>query len=109
MNKWSFRSGGRRYLPHLAIIPFVAIIGTLFLLPAFRIISSSFLTPSFGLTNYETIFDNALYREVFLRTFSMSLFVTIISVIISLPIANYLVKCGPLMKALLFAIVLVPL
>jgi mannopine transport system permease protein len=98
----------RRRLPEIALAPFVAIMILLFVLPTLRMLSRSFLEPAPGFANYLTIFDNPLYRQVFLTTFTVSLMVTLISLVLAFPMAAYLLRCRPVARSVIFAVVLVP-
>jgi mannopine transport system permease protein len=71
-------------------------------------LSRSFLEPAPGFANYLTIFDNPLYRQVFLTTFTVSLMVTLISLVLAFPMAAYLLRCRPVARSVIFAVVLVP-
>jgi ABC-type spermidine/putrescine transport system permease subunit I len=95
-------------LPEIALAPFVAIMILLFVLPTLRMLSRSFLEPAPGFANYLTIFDNPLYRQVFLTTFTVSLMVTLISLVLAFPMAAYLLRCRPVARSVIFAVVLVP-
>lgn len=98
----------RRRLPEIALAPFIAIMILLFVLPTLRMLSRSLLEPKPGFNNYLAIFDNPLYRQVFLTTFSVSLIVTLISLVLAFPMAAYLLRCGDMARSVIFAIVLVP-
>ena len=79
-----------------------------FVLPTLRMLSRSFLEPELGLGNYFAVFENALYRQVWATTFRVSLSVTLISLLLAFPMATYLVRCGPIARGIIFAIILVP-
>src|SRR5262249_55858062 len=68
----------------------------------------SVLEPAPGLGNYLKIVDNPLYRQVFTTTFSVGAFVTLISIVLAFPVAQFALRSGPLMRGLVFAMVLVP-
>jgi ABC-type spermidine/putrescine transport system permease subunit I len=103
-----FRVRLRRLGPDVALVPFVAVMILLFVLPTLRMLSRSFLEPVPGLANYLLIFDNPLYRQVFATTFRVSLTVTLISIALAFPMAQFVLRCGPLLRSIIFAIVLVP-
>ena len=89
-------------------MPFIAIMALLFILPTLRMLSRSVLEPAPGIGNYLTIVDNPLYRQVFATTFSVGVLVTVISILLAFPVAQFALRSGPLMRGLVFAMVLVP-
>ena len=103
-----FRVRLRQFGSAVALLPFVAVMILLFVLPTLRMLSRSFLEPAPGLDNYLLIFDNSLYRQVFATTFRVSLTVTLISIALAFPMAQFVLRCGPLLRSIIFAIVLVP-
>ncbi len=103
-----FRVRLRGHVPDLALVPFVVVMVLLFVLPTLRMLSRSVLEPAPGIGNYLTIIDNPLYRQVFVTTFSVGVMVTVISIVLAFPMAEFLLRCGPLMRAVIFAAVLVP-
>lgn len=104
----SFRVRWRHRAPDLALVPFAAIMALLFILPTVRMLSRSVLEPAPGIGNYLTIIDNPLYRQVFVTTFSVGALVTLISIVLAFPVAQFVLRSGPLMRNLVFAMVLVP-
>lgn len=103
-----FRANLRRHVSDIALMPFVAIMALLFVAPSLRMLSRSFLEPSPRLDNYLMIFDSPLYRQVFATTFRVSLVVTLFSIALAFPVAQFVLRCGPLLRSVVFAIVLVP-
>jgi mannopine transport system permease protein len=81
----------RCHAPDLALVPFVAIMVLLFIVPTLRMLSRSLLEPAPGLGNYIVIVNNPL-----------------ISIVLAFPVAQFALRAGPLMRALVFAMVLVP-
>jgi ABC-type spermidine/putrescine transport system permease subunit I len=80
----------------------------LFLLPTLRMLSRGLLEPTPGFDRYVTIFENPLYRQVFETTFRVSVIVTLISIALAFPMAQFALRAGPLLRGAVFAIVLVP-
>ncbi len=105
---WQVRMRLRRHLADIALLPFLAIMTLLFVLPALRMLSRGFLEPSPGVDRYVTIFDSPLYRQVFVTTFRVSVIVTLVSIALALPMAQFALRCGPLLRGAIFAVVLVP-
>ena len=63
-----------------------------------------------GLGNYIEFFNEPIYWNTLIRTGSMSLLVTVLSLIIGFPIAYYIAKiAGPRMRGALFLVCLIPL
>jgi mannopine transport system permease protein len=98
----------RGQMHNLALVPFVAIMILLFVLPTLRMLSRSFLEPAPGFDRYVTVFENPLYRQVFVTTFQVSLLVTVISIMLAFPMAQFALRCRQLLRSVIFAIVLVP-
>jgi putative spermidine/putrescine transport system permease protein len=63
-----------------------------------------------GSDNYRELFDEAVYRNVALRTIKVAVLVTVIDIVLALPIAFYMAKIAKARwRGLLVAAVLVPL
>jgi mannopine transport system permease protein len=103
-----FRVRLRGHAPDLALVPFIVVMVLLFVLPTLRMLSRSVLEPAPGFGNYLTVIDNPLYRQVFVTTFSVGALVTLISIVLAFPVAQFVLRSGPLMRSLVFAAVLVP-
>ncbi|WP_375173059.1 ABC transporter permease [Pseudooceanicola sp.] len=100
----------------LLFTPFVLWIGLLIILPQFGIgfvslrEKISWNEYSFGLKNYADFLGEPVYRNTLLRTAWMSIFVTILALIIGFPIAYYIAKIArERSRAALFLMCLIPL
>lgn len=92
----------------MALLPFMAIITVAFLFPTLKMLSRSFLEPRFGFTEFAAIFAHPLYQQVFITTFRISAIVTILSICLAFPVASFALRSGPLVRGVVFAMVLVP-
>lgn len=63
----------------------------------------------FSLQNFQTIFTNAAYRKVILRTVATALGVTVIDVAIALPLGYFIAKHSGRYRSLLTILVILPL
>ena len=92
----------------LALLPFLAIITFVFVVPSLQMLSRSVLEPQFGFGQFETIFGHPLYRQVFFTTIRISLIVTVLAIVLAFPVASFALRSGPLVRSVVFAMVLVP-
>jgi putative spermidine/putrescine transport system permease protein len=68
------------------------------------------LVPGFSLDNFASLFTNALYSTVTLRTVGIALAVTVVDVLLALPIAFYMAKiASPRARGILVISILMPL
>lgn len=100
---WNPAAGYVRFL-----LPPGLLLTLFFLLPLALVVIRSLVEPAFGLTNFRLILTNALYWWVFLRTFQVALSVTVITLIISYPVAWLLVRARGNLLRLCLAIVAIP-
>jgi ABC-type spermidine/putrescine transport system permease subunit I len=92
----------------LALLPFIAIILFVFLVPTLRMLSRGFLEPHPGLDHFVEIFEHPLYRQVLYTTLRVSTLVTILAIILAFPVALLALRSGPVLRGVIFALVLVP-
>jgi putative spermidine/putrescine transport system permease protein len=68
------------------------------------------LVPGFSLDNFASLFTNALYSTVTLRTVGIALAVTVVDILLALPIAFYMAKiASPRARGILVISILMPL
>jgi putative spermidine/putrescine transport system permease protein len=68
------------------------------------------LVRDWNLDNFRTIFDNATYRTIALRTIGMAAAVTVTDALLALPFAYFAARLAPRrLQTVLFVIVLIPL
>jgi ABC-type spermidine/putrescine transport system permease subunit I len=90
----------------LLVLPVLLVLLVLYLLPILRLFYSSFFDPDFSLKHYFYFFQNALYFKVLLRTFKMAFFVTLISLVLSYPVAAFLAEAKGKMQYLMVCVIL---
>lgn len=88
------------------LAPFVWLAGTSFRVQAE---GSLLLSDGVSLSNYRRLFADPFFLEVLLRTLLYSVGTTMISLLIALPVARFLVTRAGRMKGILLALMLVPL
>ena len=85
----------------LLMTPFLLWIGLLIVLPQLGMVGISFrekLGPgdyTVGLSNYAAFFGEPIYWNTLLRTAVMSMFVTVVTLLIGFPVAWYIAKIAP--------------
>jgi spermidine/putrescine transport system permease protein len=91
-------------------------VGTFLLLPyalmfahSFWTVRDGFLIHDWNLHNYRTLFTNAVYVQVLLRTMRVAASVTVSSLLLGFPLAYYLSFHGGPRKEILYQLVIVPL
>jgi mannopine transport system permease protein len=100
------RGRGRMVLAALA--PFLLLTLFFYMIPTLRMLARSVLEPAPGLAQLAAVVSSPLYRQVFWTTLRISLFVTIFSIVLAFPVAHVANRCGPLLRNIVFAIVLIP-
>jgi mannopine transport system permease protein len=108
----SFMLGGRRYSAATSLLlatPFLLILALAFLLPLAMLLRESLFVPSFSFTNYQRVFDEAVYLRVMFRTLRISAFVTVITLLLAYPLASLMARARGLLLGLLLLSVLLPL
>jgi mannopine transport system permease protein len=88
--------------------PFFALILFAFLYPLGNLLSISFLEPSPTLSNYQRVFDNPVYATVLFRTLRIALLVSVLSLVLSLPVAVLMANSRGPKAVFLTACILLP-
>lgn len=91
-----------------ALLPFLVIMGVIFVAPTIEMLSRSVLEPHPTVEHFTAIFGHPLYRQVFFTTLRISALVTILAVVLAFPVALFAQRSGPLVRSIVFAMVLVP-
>jgi len=99
----------RRYGTIVLLLPAMLLLLFTFLLPLFRLLSLSFSEDGGVLAPYERLIGDAVYLHVFANTLTIAFSTTLISLIISYPLAMILVGLSPGWRAVLFGCILLPL
>jgi len=105
------------FLIALLLLPLAFINLVAFIIPVIRIVAISFiesrpggmLTDNYTFDNYISFFGSAFNLELISNTISLSLFVTILTLICSYPIAYFLHRVSPRWKNILFVVTISPL
>ena len=100
----------------LVSIPPIAWVGAFLLLPyalmfvhSLWAVREGVIVHQWNWENYKTLFTNALYAEVLLRTMRIAASVTLCSILLGYPLAYYLAFHAGARKELLYLLVIVPL
>ncbi|GLU30012.1 ABC transporter permease [Brucella sp. NBRC 12950] len=84
------------------------LIGTLFALPIALILLRSVLDPTFTLENYSRILNNAGYINAFVVSLKIAFWSTLISLVLSYPLAWVLIRSSPRVRNLMMIVILLP-
>lgn len=107
-----FLLGGRTYSPAVSLLlalPFLLVILLAFLLPLGMLLRESLFAPGFTVEHYRKVFDEPVYLRVMYRTVRISIFVTLISLLLGYPLALLMARARGLLLSLLLIAVLLPL
>lgn len=94
--------------PFLLTLPALAVLVLVMAVPLAVIVLRSFTEPAAGLGNYVWFFDTPVNVTVLIRTFKISLWVTVCCVVVAYPYAFAMSAAGPRVRLLLILCVLVP-
>lgn len=100
------RGGGSNLL--LAMLPALLVLGVFYFYPMGTVLVASFTDPQVGLQNFEWFFGQQVNLDVLSRTLLISLWVTVICVILAFPFSFFLTVVSPRTRSLLILVVLVP-
>ncbi|MEO3997008.1 ABC transporter permease [Mesorhizobium sp. CAU 1732] len=92
----------------LLMAPFFVLIAFAFLYPLVNLLSISVLEPAPTLANYERVFDNPVYARVLFRTLRIALLVSLLSLLLSFPVALLMANSTGPKAVFLTACVLLP-
>ncbi len=100
--------------PAILLGPGVLFLLLAFFFPAFQLLAQSFLTfgtepVQFTFEHYAKAFVDEFYAGVALRTFRIAFTITAICLIVGFPLAVIIARAGPILRASLIVIIILPL
>lgn len=97
-----------RFGPAMLATPGLVFIGLFFIVPVGLILLQSVLDHGFTLAFYRRLFSAPEYLAVFSISFKIALITTLISMLLSYPVAYLLVVASPLVRAVMLTAILLP-
>ena len=98
-----------RFGPHLAILPLFALVFVFFLIPLGNVFIDSFaLKDGVGLGHYHHLLITPIYRQALSNTLIIATLVTVLSIILSYPLAYLIATVKVSTAKILFIVVLLP-
>lgn len=91
-----------------AVLPLLVFLAYFFVWPVLRLLALSFGEHGFTLANYARLVRVPIYRVALIETFKIAALVTILSVLLSYPLAYVIAAARPRTRQILLALVLVP-
>lgn len=91
--------------PWLLLLPLAIYLLIFFVVPLVQVALMSVTEPRPGLGNYERVLTSALYRKVFLNTFSTALLVTVCCLLVGYPLAYLMAHTTPRRAMLILLLV----
>lgn len=107
--------GWARWEPHLLSLPIVLFLSAFFLIPLLRMVILTIWveapdgTSSLSLALYRDIFVDQFHRQLIYRTVRLALLTTLVTLVISYPIAMWMREISPKWRGVLAVIMLSPL
>ncbi|MFI5894135.1 ABC transporter permease subunit [Actinoplanes sp. NPDC051513] len=92
----------------LFLLPALVALVILFVVPLINVVVDSFTEPSAGLGNYASLFTDGYTLRVLGRTLLIALVVAVVGAALAYPYAYAMTLVGPMMRAVLVTVVLVP-
>jgi putative spermidine/putrescine transport system permease protein len=100
-------SGKRQKLnSFLLVMPVLIVLVVFYFYPVLRLFVWSFFDPDFTLKHYYHIFEKPLYFKILLRTFKIAFLVTLVSLVLSYPVASFLAAAKGKKQLLMVCVVL---
>jgi putative spermidine/putrescine transport system permease protein len=103
------RAWRRRAVTLLLVLPLLVLHGGFFLLPVANVAWGSFSGLAFDFGSYRRVFADRIYLDVLLRTFEVSLYVTVACVVLGYPVAYLLSIARARTATVLSTLILIPL
>ncbi len=97
-----------RFGPIMLAVPGIAFIFLFFVVPVAIILVQSVLDQGFTLGFYKRLFSAPEYLDVVAITFKIALITSVISMLVSYPVAYLLVVAPPAVRAVMFTAILLP-
>ena len=91
-----------------AVLPLLVCLAFLFVWPVLRLLALSFGEHSFTLANYTRLLRVPIYRVAFQETFEIAALVTLLSILLSYPLAYLMASSRPRLRRILMVLVLLP-
>jgi mannopine transport system permease protein len=91
------------------ILPVAAMLAIFFVVPLSTLVEQSLFKPEFGLSNYTKVLTNDLYLTILLRTLRLSVFVTLLTLLLGYPVALTMARVSNRMAFLMAIGVMLPL
>lgn len=91
-----------------AVLPLVLFLVCLFVWPVLRLLALSFGEYGFTLANYARLLRVPIYRVALMETFEIAVLVTLLSVLLSYPLAYLMAASRPRTRQVLMMLVLLP-
>ena len=98
-----------RRLSLLLMSPLIMLLGWTFFLPIARLLLTSFTEPAFGFSNYERLWTEPLYLQVFIRTLWIASACAVFALILGYPVAMLMARHGGKFAIFATMCVLIPL
>jgi ABC-type spermidine/putrescine transport system permease subunit I len=98
---WRSRQG-------LALVGSLAFFLAVYLYPLARLLAWSFFSPGFTLEHYAKLFGEPAYLQAFRNTAEISIWVTVLSLVLGYPLAYLMTVVSGRVRTLLIVLVLVP-
>ena len=90
----------------LLVMPVLIVLVVFYFYPVLRLFVWSFFDPDFTLKHYYHIFEQPLYIKILLRTFKIAFLVTLVSLVLSYPVATFLANAKGKKQLLMVCVVL---
>ncbi len=94
--------------PAMLALPGIAFAVLFFVVPVGLILAQSVLDPGFTLAFYRRLFSASEYLTVFSISFKIALITSVISMLVSYPVAYLLVVAPPLVRSVMLTAILLP-
>ena len=87
-------------------LPAILLLVVFFVIPVASLLSRSVTEPELGLQNYKTLLGSTTYARIFFNTFFVAGVVTLVTALISFPVAWALAIMPKRMAGIVFAVIL---
>ncbi|MEV7009842.1 ABC transporter permease [Streptosporangium sp. NPDC051022] len=104
----SARAVRRMHPGYLLVIPAAVLVGVFFAYPVISLALDSVLKPTPGTGHYADIFTDPTSMRILVRTFTVALLVTAVTLVLAYPYAYLMTLVGPRTRTVLMFLVLLP-
>jgi mannopine transport system permease protein len=91
------------------VLPVAAMLAVFFVVPLSTLVEQSLFKPEFGFSNYTKVLTSDLYLTILLRTLRLSVFVTLLTLLLGYPVALTMARVSNRMAFLMAIGVMLPL